>query len=69
MPDDEQAVIEALAEAWASIDGRAVKFRQGKTDQAVEDEFGHYQGYMAEAAELIRRLEKRGYTIRAIGGE
>jgi hypothetical protein len=56
--------IEAVADAWASIDGKAELFRSGKTANSFEDEpGGHYSGYMAEAAELISRLRKRGFDI------
>jgi len=55
---------EALAEAWASIDGKLEKFLAGKDVSIIEDEpGGHYSGYMAEAEELIQRLHKRGFKI------
>lgn len=57
--------IEALAEAWASIDGKLEKFRACK-DAMGKDEVeagGYYSGYMCEAEEMIRRLEKRGFTV------
>jgi len=54
---------EALAEAWASIDGKLDRFRACKADDALEDVEGHYQGYMVEAEEMIRRLESRGFTV------
>lgn len=52
--------IEALADAWASIDGDGDEFRAGK---AGKDEGGSYEGYMSDAAELAKRLKTRGYTI------
>ena len=55
--------IEALAEAWASINGRLDEFRAGKY---AEDIDGHYEGHMADAAELVKRLEKRGFVIVAV---
>jgi hypothetical protein len=62
------AAEEAVAQAWASIDGKLDAFRferdNPKSPQAEID--GHYQGYMAEAREMIRRLEDRGYTVRTL---
>jgi len=49
------AVIEEIARAWASIDGKSKQFDDCKADASLEDEFGHYGGYMAEARELVRR--------------
>lgn len=60
--------VEALADAWASIDGKVDKFRAGKGCASIEDEpGGHYSGYMAEADEMIRRLNARGFDVVAIG--
>ena len=57
-------IIEALADAWASVDGKAEKFRAGKGAASIEDEpGGYYSGYMSDASELAKRLLKRGYTI------
>lgn len=53
---------EALAESWASIDGKLDEFRAGK-GQPEEAHGGHYGGYMAEAEEMIKRLEKRGFAV------
>jgi len=55
--------IEALAEAWASIDGKLDDFRAGKTAPNIEDFGGRYAGYMAEAEEMIARLAKRGFWL------
>lgn len=54
---------EALAEAWASLSGKAEKFRQCKADPALDDTQGYYHGYLCAADELARRLNKRGYVI------
>ncbi len=54
---------EAIADAWASIDGRQTAFRRGRTAKSSMAFGGHYAGYMAEAAELRRRLLRRGYKI------
>ena len=31
--------------------------------RAGEDTEGHYHGYLSDAAELAKRLERRGYVI------
>ena len=49
----------ALAEVWASIDGKLERFL---TDSPGSDD-GTRDGYMLEAAEAIARLEARGYTV------
>ena len=57
---------EAVAQAWASIDGKLDKFeaeRDGKVNLGDEEFYGAYRGYMTEAEELIKRIEKRGYVI------
>jgi hypothetical protein len=48
-------IIEEIARAWASIDGKAELFDRCKADQSSEDEFGHFEGYMSEARELVNR--------------
>jgi hypothetical protein len=53
--------IEALAEAWASIDGELEKFRAERS--AADYGSGTYVGYLEEAKELIKRIERRGYTV------
>ena len=60
---DDSAAVEALAEAWASMDGKAEKFRACKADREAEMKMGHYRGYLADAEGMIERLEDRGYTI------
>lgn len=45
---------QALAAAWASIDGKLKEFH---TDADRRD------GYLADAADLKRRLERRGWMI------
>ena len=52
--------IEALAEAWASLDGKLEEFLAGRTGEDTE---GDYHGYLSDAAELAKRLEHRGYLI------
>lgn len=58
--------IEALADAWASIDGKVEDFRAGK-GKDIEAHGGHYAGYLADAEELMNRLLKRGFTIVPVG--
>lgn len=56
----------ALAEVWASIDGKLEKFKQGEGERkqgGISPSGGYYDGYMCEAAEMIARLEKRGFTV------
>ena len=52
--------IEALAEAWASLDGKLDEFLAGRRGEDTE---GDYHGYLSDAAELAKRLEHRGYVI------
>ena len=55
---------EALAEAWASIDGKLREFRAGKKAPNTHLEpGGHYSGYMADAEEMLERLESRGFVV------
>jgi hypothetical protein len=64
--------IEAVAEVWASIDGKLEKFRDERaivngpfaTSMIVKD--GHYAGYMVEAEEMIDRLRARGFDVTPI---
>ena len=64
--------VEAVAEVWASIDGKLEKFRDERaivngpfaTSSIVKD--GHYAGYMAEAEEMIDRLRERGFDVTPI---
>ena len=64
---DEKAV-NALAESWASIDGkldaynreRGVRVNDGLRNLGFT---GAYEGYQAEAEEMMRRLAKRGFKI------
>lgn len=56
--------VEAVADAWASIDGKLDEFRAGKSAVSIEAEpGGYYSGYMSDAEELVRRLLTRGFTI------
>lgn len=44
-------IVERVARAWASIDGKAGRFDSGK----INDHDGYYEGYMSEAKELMKR--------------
>lgn len=62
---------DALAEAWASIDGKIDAFRKerdgwveiGKLDRDAPGYTGHYEGYLADAGEMTKRLSARGFAI------
>ena len=54
---------EALADAWASIDGKLDKFRAGRGLPITEQPGGHYCGYLEDAHSMIERLERRGFII------
>lgn len=57
---------EAIAEAWASIDGKLEAFVREKSGAVKSDDptfGGHYDGYMTEAEELIERVRKRGFEV------
>lgn len=64
--------VEALAEAWASIDGKLDYFREER--EIANGQFatssivgrGHYAGYLVEATEMIDRLRARGFGIHRI---
>ena len=55
--------IEAIAEAWASIDGKLETFNLCKTDKELEEIWGYYEGYITDSEELLTRVEKRGFTL------
>ena len=61
---DEKA-LEALAEAWASIDGHLDAYRRERDGNVADPSKyeGRYDGYQAEAAELIERLRARGFDV------
>lgn len=53
-------VVEAFAEAWASIDGKLDRFRAEKgIDLMAEGNTGTYEGFMTEANELLQRANQR----------
>jgi hypothetical protein len=55
--------IEALAEAWASIDGKDDRFLANREDRGLDLTDGTYPGYMEEAAALIRLVALSGYAV------
>ena len=56
--------VEAVAEAWASIDGKRAQF-EIERDMHPTDEgcTGTFAGYMSEAYELIERINARGFDV------
>jgi hypothetical protein len=61
-PKFSDVIVERFARAWASIDGKAEVFDRergmGIPDHEDWEELkftGHFEGYMAEAAELLKR--------------
>jgi hypothetical protein len=53
-PPDVSGLVEKTARAWASIDGKAVRFDDDKADR-LRDMDGTFEGYMSEARELMKR--------------
>lgn len=47
--------VENVARAWASIDGKLAEFEVCKMDPEMGKAHGYYEGYMAEARELLKR--------------
>ena len=58
--------VDALADAWASIDGKLMQYRRGAKARSSTAYGGHHAGYTCEAEELIRRLKARGYALRKL---
>ncbi len=62
----ESRAINAVAQSWASIDGKLECFeseRDVANDASILSQGGYYEGYLTEAAELVRRLATRGFKI------
>lgn len=54
----DEVVVERFARAWASIDGKAEAFDRERGTAIEYDDpsyTGHFEGYMAEAKELLKR--------------
>jgi hypothetical protein len=67
MPKFDVATTEALADAWASIDGHLDAFRKGKGKPWEEQPGGRYDGYMADAESMLERLLTRGFILSPTG--
>ncbi len=52
--------IVALAEAWASMDGKLERYQ---ADDGSDPKDGTRDGYNGEAAEMIKRLNARGFDV------
>lgn len=60
---DPSCAVEALASAWASIDGKLDQFLRGRKAKSETAYGGYYGGYISDAEELQRRLKARGFII------
>jgi hypothetical protein len=57
---------DALAEAWASIDGHLEQYRRerdGRIQLGHPECEGRYEVYLEEAHEMIARLRTRGFDV------
>ena len=55
---------EALAEVWATMDGKREEFAYGKTDRKTDEwHGGYYAGYMADAEGMIEGLREKGFVL------
>ncbi len=57
-----QDVVRAFAASWASIDGKMHQFYAEELHEVKPDDpnyTGHYEGYMTEAQELLKRAGRR----------
>lgn len=48
-------IVENVARAWASMDGKLEKFEICKADPDIDLTDGYYMGYIADAKELLKR--------------
>jgi hypothetical protein len=62
-----QLAIDAVAEAWASIDGKIFAYRT-EADGLAQGS-GTYLDYQAKAVELIRRINKRRFDVTKVTNE
>jgi len=53
----DRMLVDAFASAWASMDGNSSEFERGRNHQ--DDISGYYEGYIADATELLSRANKR----------
>ena len=63
--DNAMTPTRALAESWASMDGKLDKFLA--CEKGAEG--GYFDGYMAEAQEEIERMRARGFDVTPAGTE
>ena len=54
-------IVENIARAWASIDGKADFFDRGKADPDYDNDMGYYMGYIEETKELLKRSGIKKY--------
>ena len=63
----EKMARDAVAEAWASIDGKLDEYIADREASGglIKDgvPLGYYEGYQSDAAELIKRIANRGYVL------
>ena len=73
-----KTAVDALAEAWASLDGKLDKYLLDRDTEGgapagwfVNDEtpWGYYDGYQSDASELLKRLAIRQYGLKLIASE
>lgn len=62
-PKDRADAIYAIAASWASIDGKLEDFGKERGVALDQAATGHYEGYICEAEELLKRIERRGFTF------
>lgn len=55
--------VEAVAEAWASIDGNLDQFRLCRDREDLEETLGSHGGYREDAKALIERTLSRGWKL------
>lgn len=63
--NDVEVTVEQLARAYASIDGKAKEFDAGKAKvQRYEEDYdGHYEGYITEMEEILKRASNYQRTL------
>lgn len=59
----DQRIVDAVAEAWASIDGKGGLLMACRADEIYEDRYGYANGYDSDARSLIERAMKRGVRL------
>lgn len=57
LPQTQDELIENVARAWASMDGKLSKFEKGKTDPDYDLTHGYYMGYIEDAKALLQRAK------------